>query len=738
MMQLCRPGIPAALLLSEAAKSHREGEGAKMPRAQDGAHRISDLLWERLHLLGGATGRNNNATFVSLFLSICEHLAPAVSLEVGAHEATFSKLVKQKLSHVAAYAFEANPHVFKKFQRQMSEGISYLNQAIGVDESPKEFYIPRSIPQSTGRWHLPQNNLSSSLQRREAEDVEYDVVTCECSTLDRLHENLGWPSSVLWIDVEGAVGEVIRGGIRALDRSVQCAVIELEKSSYWSGQWLAADVVGFMEQMGFHALARDVETSWQYNQIFIKRNLITASIANEVTKYIEGITRQTEEEMRQATGSVLPAQPAPPQPGRVPVAAPTGAAGARKARDRRRELGAWLRNATLLRDDEVAPFLQGLVIPPDFPTRVLARHAPAQAIAAAPGVKSSEVVPAEAVRRPAPPMLTYDGPCPAALTNAPSRNVPATLHEVPGGRVFIGTRLTTLLLDGGRYLAEGASTEGRWLAPAFADAPGALELPGTVAVLFADGATLFSHWMFDLLPKFEVLRRAGWTDDRVDYYVVNQCRGDFQRQTLRHFGIAENKIIADAERLVCAERVLMPSRIRNGFLTPPWVRQFLNANFLEHTAVGSSGSGGALRLYISRAKARRRRVLNEEAVRTTLERHGFAVVFPEQYTIAEFAKLVRNAEHIVAPHGAGVMNVVFARPGVRLLEFYGAHIAPEGWLMTNLVGGRYYLLAGKDDNGRYLWQQGAFDCATPLAKNAADYVVDLADLGNALEMMAAN
>ena len=446
-------------------------------------HRISDVLWETLHTVGGAVGRNNNAAFSSLFLEICENIKPEMSFEIGAHEATFSCEIKKKLPNVSAHAFEANIHVFNRYADQMPDGVFYINQAVGGDEEDKKFYIPRSIMQSAGELRLTENNPVSSLRMREAKGVEYETITCQCTTLDRLHEDVGWASSVLWIDVEGAIGDVIRGGIRTLNRSAQCLLIELEKRSAWAGQWLAADVVQFMEKMGFYALARDAETSWQYNQIFIRKDLLTAPIVELVTRYAETIARHPDDRPQRET--VSPAKP--PEPVRA-ASLIAGTAEGFNVCDVPRELGTWLVHAGLLQASEVERFVQRAGLPTDFGARVLANYPAAEPISSAPGVTSSVIVPADPPLALAPPILTYDGPCPERLSFSGGQHLPATLCETVVGRIFLGTWEATLILDRHHYFAGAPSQESRWVTPAFADAQGVLSLTGTAAIMNTPGS----------------------------------------------------------------------------------------------------------------------------------------------------------------------------------------------------------------------------------------------------------
>jgi capsular polysaccharide biosynthesis protein len=401
-----------------------------------------------------------------------------------------------------------------------------------------------------------------------------------------------------------------------------------------------------------------------------------------------------------------------------------------------RALGKWLIDRGLLHADELQDYTRNLRLPADFPNRVLDRHGHAQPAPSIENVTSHVIVPTDPSTQVEPARLTYSGPCPRELATPPATHMPATLYEARVGKVFVGREQTTLILDKDHYFAGVSTPASQWIAPAFAEAPGETKLSGTAAILFADGATLFSHWMFDLLPKVEVLRRAGWTPDRIDYYVVNALRTNFQVETLEALGISSQKVIVAGGRVVSADRLLIPSRIRSGLRTPPWVRRFVNETFAPRDARDRRPDTATLRLHISRADARRRRVLNEDVVREILERKGFQTVFAERHSVAGFADLISRAEQIVAPHGAGVMNVAFAQPHVRLLEAYGAHISSEGWLMTDVAGGCHFLLAGKDEQGRYPWQNGAYEGLSRIERNAADFIIDPRDLDKALDMLA--
>jgi capsular polysaccharide biosynthesis protein len=74
------------------------------------------------------------------------------------------------------------------------------------------------------------------------------------------------------------------------------------------------------------------------------------------------------------------------------------------------------------------------------------------------------------------------------------------------------------------------------------------------------------------------------------------------------------------------------------------------------------------RIYIDRRGAAIRPLVNEDALVTGLARLGFVPVRPERLSLPDQIRLFRGAEAVVAPHGAGLTNLGFCRPGCVVLE----------------------------------------------------------------------
>src|SRR6185369_5172319 len=85
------------------------------------------------------------------------------------------------------------------------------------------------------------------------------------------------------------------------------------------------------------------------------------------------------------------------------------------------------------------------------------------------------------------------------------------------------------------------------------------------------------------------------------------------------------------------------------------------------SAYGDAGSEEK-RLYITRSRAGRRRIVNEDEVSSVLRKFGFATICAEDFSFAEQVAICSRARYIVSNHGAGLTNVLFMKDGGSVLE----------------------------------------------------------------------
>ena len=144
-------------------------------------------------------------------------------------------------------------------------------------------------------------------------------------------------------------------------------------------------------------------------------------------------------------------------------------------------------------------------------------------------------------------------------------------------------------------------------------------------------------------------------------------------------GVARHAMEADEAFHV--ERLILPLSVHhNGAFHP-----CLSA-FFDGVSAGVDGDDADLprRFYVDRRGSAARRLLNESEVIERLRPLGFVAVRVEDLSVAQQVRLFRNAEAIVAPHGAALTNLGWCRAGCAVLELQMDAYAH--WFFRNLAG----------------------------------------------------
>jgi hypothetical protein len=179
------------------------------------------------------------------------------------------------------------------------------------------------------------------------------------------------------------------------------------------------------------------------------------------------------------------------------------------------------------------------------------------------------------------------------------------------------------------------------------------------------GRPYYGHWLWDILPRLHLLEKSGIAWDKL---VVPQV-ARYERESLALLGLDPTSIIPDQDLQIQAAEAVVPSL--TGFPIgnyAAWACQWLRDRFLPLAPPPSPSQ--PRRLYISRAKAATRRVLNEDAIMSALAPLGFERVFLEEHSFLDGVRLLRDAEVVVSPHGSNITNIVFCQPGTPVIEIF--------------------------------------------------------------------
>jgi FkbM family methyltransferase len=239
------------------------------------SHFLYSCVWEEILAHTGQVGRDKTAFLEQFYFDLCAELDMRLCIEIGAYEARGLHRLRTSLPDATLLAYEANPYVHEWFADRLDKSIVYVNKIVAHDDKPKTLMIPRVMPIKDGKRTLPRQNLTSSIHPRNLENVEYEEVTVASTSVDEIIANHpAQAPAAIWIDVEGAAGDVLFGAKEALKKDIAVLYIELEKTQAWKGQWTAEDISRHLNEYRFIPLARDMQTPWQYNQLYVKQNVL--------------------------------------------------------------------------------------------------------------------------------------------------------------------------------------------------------------------------------------------------------------------------------------------------------------------------------------------------------------------------------------------------------------------------------------------------------------------------------
>lgn len=237
-----------------------------------------------------------------------------------------------------------------------------------------------------------------------------------------------------------------------------------------------------------------------------------------------------------------------------------------------------------------------------------------------------------------------------------------TLKDVtalPSGRLFQGWRLlpesfVTGVVPGRRVLLN--SLWERATSPVSSSA-----LPIATWVTNNWSGEYF-HWLTDALPRLAVAC-CRQSDQRL-LLPHSYARLPYVAASLAPFGVRE-PIFVPERRAIRVETLMMPEHTApTGNYNDPVIR--LVGETLR--ALYGSDKLPYRRIYVSRAKAQRRRIANESDLLPVLANFGFETVHLETIAFPDQIRLMSEAAIVVSNHGAGLTNMMFMEPGARVLE----------------------------------------------------------------------
>lgn len=194
----------------------------------------------------------------------------------------------------------------------------------------------------------------------------------------------------------------------------------------------------------------------------------------------------------------------------------------------------------------------------------------------------------------------------------------------------------------------------------------------------------YYHWLTDILPRLQILEEADWLKQLI--LLIPKLNRDFQRESLKLL-LPPNVVIQEFDETFCKVDELYFLSLLN----PIGFSSARNVDWMRKKLCTPNPTASD-RIYISRRMAKLRRISNEAELMPWLESEGFKIVCLETLSFEEQIQLFQSAKMILAPHGAGLTNMIFMPPGGTIIELF----PPE--FPKNNIYQCYWSMAGASDH----------------------------------------
>jgi capsular polysaccharide biosynthesis protein len=217
----------------------------------------------------------------------------------------------------------------------------------------------------------------------------------------------------------------------------------------------------------------------------------------------------------------------------------------------------------------------------------------------------------------------------------------------------------------------------------------------------------YFHWLIEALPKLHVICKSFGTCNVLlpkHYETI-----EFVKQSLRAFPEANVLYLSDSRPIFTPSLYLISSAVH------PQILKELRSRLLNYSRDPTIDKGDRRRdegkVYISRARQNKRRIVNEACLVRSIQPLGYQIAFTEELAFTEQVNLMQNTTTLLGAHGAGLANLIFMPAGATVVEIRreaDSHNNCFFWLASAL-GHRYYYLAAR---------------RVPIGRNKSEYLAE--------------
>lgn len=219
---------------------------------------------------------------------------------------------------------------------------------------------------------------------------------------------------------------------------------------------------------------------------------------------------------------------------------------------------------------------------------------------------------------------------------------------------------------------------------------------GSAVLLYNRWNDGYYHWTVETLNRLEGVEKYTDRTGHQPKLIVGPDPNRFQLETLELLGYEEDDLIKWDQRTKSVDRLVVPSMRREynlGTVSPvavQWLRDRMRTAVADRELDITENL--SKRIYISREDAPRRQVVNEDEITDILENRGFEKYVLSENSVAENIQLFAQADLIVAPHGAGLTDLIYATDTTVIELFRSNDVRPTYYVLSEHLNHRYRCL----------------------------------------------
>lgn len=178
------------------------------------------------------------------------------------------------------------------------------------------------------------------------------------------------------------------------------------------------------------------------------------------------------------------------------------------------------------------------------------------------------------------------------------------------------------------------------------------------------GKTNYYHWMIDSLSNLVMLDSKQFDGYKL---LISSEAPLFVFESLKCFDIEIEKI--KMNQLINCKDLIYPIYPTSSGKVDDILISKIRFNFFKHSEkLNIKYIPNLKKIYVSRSKQKIRKIENEFLLFDLLQKNGYSIVYFEDYSFWEQVQLMKNATHLIAPHGANLVNMLVMQENAKIIE----------------------------------------------------------------------